>query len=60
MGTTLNRDGYQKLIDEDIEWLEKMPRTLSRDHAIAVLKYSVFLLYGPKPVPLDKEARDNE
>ena len=37
----LNKFGYQQLIDEDIAWLEKIPRTLERDHIIAVLKASV-------------------
>lgn len=37
----LNKLGYQQLIDEDIAWLEKIPRTLEREHIIAVLKASV-------------------
>lgn len=37
----LNKLGYQQLIDEDIAWLEKIPRTLERDHIIVVLKASV-------------------
>lgn len=43
--TQLNRDGYQRLIDEDVAWLEGQPRTLERDHIVAVLKSSVDLYY---------------
>ena len=28
MGMMVNREAYQKLIDEDIEWLLKQPRSL--------------------------------
>jgi hypothetical protein len=37
----LNKHGYEQLINEDIAWLEKIPRTLERDHIIAVLKCSI-------------------
>jgi len=37
----LNKEGYSQLIEEDIAWLEKIPRTLEREHIIAVLKASV-------------------
>ena len=37
----LNKLGYQQLIGEDIAWLEKMPRTLERDHIILVLQTSI-------------------
>ena len=46
MGMIVNREAYQKLIDEDIEWLLKQPRSLERDHIISVLKKSVERLYG--------------
>ena len=45
MGMIVNREAYQKLIDEDIEWLLKQPRTLERDHIVSVLKNSVERLY---------------
>lgn len=32
MPTTLNNESWKKLIDEDIAWLLRMPRTLERDH----------------------------
>ena len=46
MGMVVNREAYQKLIDEDIEWVIKQPRTLERDHIVSVLKNSVERLYG--------------
>ena len=45
MGMKVNREAYQKLIDEDIEWLLRQPRDLERDHIEAVLRKSVELLY---------------
>lgn len=44
----ISRRAYQKLIDEDIEWLLRNPRDLERDHIEAVLRKSVELLYGKK------------
>lgn len=38
MSTTLNTHAFNQLIDEDLEWLLKQPRTLERDHIEAVLK----------------------
>ena len=46
MGMIVNREAYQKLIDEDIEWLLKRPRSLERDHIVSVLKNSVERIYG--------------
>ena len=46
MGMMVNREAYQKLIDEDIEWLLKQPRSLERDYIVSVLKNSVERLYG--------------
>jgi hypothetical protein len=37
----LNKEGYSQLIKEDIAWLEKIPRTLEREHIIAVLRASI-------------------
>lgn len=45
----INRAAYQRLIDEDIEELMKLPRSLERDHAIHVLRQSVALQYDPIP-----------
>lgn len=38
MGMKVNREVYQKLIDEDIEWVQKQHRSLERDHIVNVLK----------------------
>ena len=46
MGMKVNREAYQKLIDEDIEWLLNQPRSLERDHIVSVLKNSVERIYG--------------
>ena len=46
MGMKVNREAYQKLIDEDIEWLLKQPRSLEREHIVSVFKNSVERLYG--------------
>lgn len=47
MGTTLNRHAYQRLIDEDLEWLLKKPRTLERDHVEGIVRRSLQLEYAP-------------
>ena len=36
---TINSPTYKKLIDENLEWLLKMPRTLERDHIEQVLRW---------------------
>lgn len=38
MPTTLNRKAFEKLVEEDIEWLLKQPRTLERDHVEQILR----------------------
>lgn len=40
MGTTLNRRAYQRLIDEDLEWLDKQPRSLEREHIKDIVRLS--------------------
>lgn len=49
MGTILNREGYEKLIQEDLEWLRKQPRTLEREHIELIVSQSPDQLYGKKP-----------
>jgi hypothetical protein len=44
--TNLNRQSYQKLIDEDIAWLLSQPRSLERDHIEIMLRWSVNAIYG--------------
>ena len=41
MPTTLNKAAYKQLIDEDIEWLKKQPRSLERDHIEVILTWSI-------------------
>ena len=38
MEMKVNREAYRKLIDEDIEWILKQPRSLEREHIVSVLK----------------------
>ena len=46
MGMKVNREAYQKLIDEDVVWILKQPRSLERDHIVSVLKNRVERIYG--------------
>lgn len=46
MGTTLNRQAFQRLVDEDLEWLVKQPRTLEREHVAEILKATPEVYYG--------------
>ena len=39
MPTTLNFEAYCELIDGDLVWLLKQPRSLERDHIEAVLMF---------------------
>lgn len=43
----MNRAAYQRMVDEDVAWLESVPRTLERDHVIAIVRQSVEREYGP-------------
>lgn len=47
MAGRLTRAAYQQLIDGNIEWLLKQPRTLERDHIHEILKMAVDYEYGP-------------
>lgn len=42
----LTEDVYRKLIQEDLEWLEKMPDSLEKDHIEDILKSSVSMFYS--------------
>lgn len=46
MGTTLNRQAFQRLVDEDVEWLMKQPRTLEREHVAEIVKATPEVYYG--------------
>lgn len=54
MSMRLNREAYQRLVDGNIDWLNKMPRTLERDHILEILKRAVDYEYGPES-PTDHE-----
>jgi hypothetical protein len=45
MPTKLNKAAFQRLVDENLEWLRKQPRTLEREHIIEIVKWSVGALY---------------
>lgn len=60
MTTRLNRQAYQQLVDEDVAWLEKQPRTLEREHVILIVKSSVGWLYDPFPEIDAKDKRIEE
>jgi hypothetical protein len=45
MATTINRAAFVQLIEEDIAWLEKQPRSLERDHIEAVLRDAPSIYY---------------
>lgn len=53
MGFQMNREAYQKLVDEDIEWLDKMmkehdPNSLEGNHIREIVRCSVERIYGKK------------
>lgn len=37
----VNSAAYRQLVDEDLEWLRKQPRTLERDHIEVILKWHI-------------------
>lgn len=51
MGTTMNRDAYERIIKEDIEWLLRQPKGIIRDHIQAVLETSPDREFGPGMPP---------
>lgn len=48
MGTTLNKEAYQKLIEGDLAVLEQLPHSLEKDHIISVLNDSIDFYYKPR------------
>ena len=56
MSQKLSREGYEKLIDEDIAWLQRVAERTDRGmivslegrHIVDVLRASIDLLYPPK------------
>ena len=59
MGTKMNKSAFQKMIDENLEWLNKQPRTLERDHIEMILKESINYYY-PTPKPVEKTPLQSE
>jgi hypothetical protein len=56
MSFKMNKNAYQKLIDENISEIEKyMPDSLERRHTIDILKESVRMHYNQKPVLLPSD-----
>lgn len=51
MPSQINRPAYKRLIDENIEWLRKQPRTLEREHIIAIVEDSINWYYDPDETP---------
>lgn len=51
MSGPVNRATFERLIAEDIAWCEQQPRTLEREHTIAVLRDAPRLMYEAHPVP---------
>ena len=57
MSIKMNKNAYIKLIQEDIDWLMKQPRTLEREHIYQVLKQSSDRIYNDEvDEPLDEDA----
>jgi hypothetical protein len=48
MAGTMNKATYEKVIAQDVEWLEKQPRTLEREHILKVLEWAVRYEYDFK------------
>lgn len=42
----MNRDAYQRLVDENRVWLAKQPATLERSHIDLIINQSVDYTYG--------------
>jgi len=47
MAHKLPRDAYEDLIAENIDWLEKQPLTLERQHVIEIVRASADHEYSP-------------
>lgn len=45
MSCTIDKEAFQNLINGDLEWLMKQPRTLERDHIESLLKQAPMCLY---------------
>lgn len=54
MAGKLTRGAYEQLVSQDIEWLRQQPRTLERDHVIAIVEQSIDLHYGQSTLVREK------
>lgn len=45
MASKLNKLAYEKLIEQDLEWLNKQERTLERQHVECIVRESTFFNY---------------
>lgn len=52
--TTMDMESYIKTINEDLEWLNRQPQSLERDHIESVLKGSIRMYYTSKEEELEK------
>lgn len=56
MSDKLAKHAYEKLVAEDLAWLDAQPRTLEREHVRAIVEQSVKFNYPPTtPQPPDLE-----
>ncbi len=56
MGTTMNKTAFEKLIQENLDWLERQPRSLEREHIKEIVKQSVQFYYPDKELTHLKES----
>ena len=57
MSSKITKEAYEKLIAEDIEWLEKQPHSLENDHIKAIVRDSVNFYYPEKKeIKIDVES----
>jgi len=50
MATTLNREAFERICAENLEWLRKQPRSLERDHIELLLMSAPGIYYDELPV----------
>ena len=59
MGTTLNKRGYNQLLEENVVWLKKQTMTLERDHTIMVLEHLIKMSSDKYVALYDLDTRRN-
>lgn len=58
MAGKMTKSAYQKLIQEDIDYLKQLPDTLERKHIISVLEDSVRVYYDHRVEFIKRMNRD--